>query len=83
MATETTTATLGGMGQSVKRKEDARFLRGRGKYVDDITLPGMLFMDIVRSPLAHANITSIDPSKALAREDVLAVITGKDLEAAG
>ncbi|HKV83680.1 MAG TPA: aerobic carbon-monoxide dehydrogenase large subunit [Ktedonobacterales bacterium] len=81
MATEVT--TIRGMGHSVKRKEDARFLRGRGKYVDDITLPGMLFMDIVRSPFAHANITSIDPSKALAREGVLAVITGKDLDAAG
>ncbi|HEV7214581.1 MAG TPA: molybdopterin cofactor-binding domain-containing protein, partial [Chloroflexota bacterium] len=81
MATETT--TIRGMGHSVKRKEDARFLRGRGKYVDDITLPGMLFMDIVRSPFAHANIISIDPSKALAHEGVLAVITGKDLDAAG
>ncbi|HEV2404937.1 MAG TPA: molybdopterin cofactor-binding domain-containing protein, partial [Ktedonobacterales bacterium] len=81
MATEVT--TIRGMGHSVKRKEDARFLRGRGKYVDDITLPGMLFMDIVRSPFAHANIISIDPSKALAHEGVLAVITGKDLDAAG
>ena len=81
MATEA--ATIRGMGHSVKRKEDARFLRGRGKYVDDIKLPGMLFLDIVRSPYAHATIKSIDASKALAREGVLAVITGKDLDAAG
>ena len=81
MTTETT--TIRGMGHSVKRKEDARFLRGRGRYVDDIKLPGMLFLDIVRSPYAHATIKSIDASKALAREGVLAVITGKDLDAAG
>ena len=65
MTTETT--TIRGMGHSVKRKEDARFLRGRGRYVDDIKLPGMLFLDIVRSPYAHATIKSIDASKALAR----------------
>src|SRR4029078_5313003 len=74
---------LGGMGHSVKRKEDPRFLRGRGRYIDDIKLPGMIYMDIVRSPYAHANITKIDASKALALPGVLAVITGKDLDAAG
>ena len=47
--------TLGGMGHSVKRKEDPRFLRGRGRYIDDIKLPGMIYMDIVRSPYAHAD----------------------------
>jgi carbon-monoxide dehydrogenase large subunit len=72
-----------GYGHSVKRKEDPRFLRGRGNYVDDITLPGMLHMDIVRSPYAHAKILNIDASAALATPGVLAVITGKDLEAAG
>jgi len=71
------------MGHSVKRKEDARFLRGKGHYVDDIKLPGMLYMDIVRSPYAHARITGIDASKALALPGVLAVVTGKDLDAAG
>ena len=71
------------MGHSVKRKEDARFLRGKGHYIDDIKLPGMLYMDIVRSPYAHATIKSIDASKALALPGVLAVITGKDLDAAG
>src|SRR2546428_3581171 len=70
---------IGGIGQSVKRKEDARFIRGRGNYVDDLKLPGMLHMDIARSPYAHARIKSIDTSKALAIPGVLAVITGKDL----
>ncbi|HEU5347054.1 MAG TPA: aerobic carbon-monoxide dehydrogenase large subunit [Ktedonobacterales bacterium] len=79
----TDTVAIGGMGHSVKRKEDARFLRGKGRYIDDIKLPGMLYMDIVRSPYAHAMINSIDASKALALPGVLAVITGKDLEAAG
>ncbi len=79
----TDTPEIHGMGHSVKRKEDARFLRGKGHYVDDIKLPGMLYMDIVRSPYAHANILSIDASKALALPGVLAVVTGKDLDAAG
>ena len=57
-------AEVGGMGHSVKRKEDPRFLRGQGNYVDDIQLPGMLHMDIVRSPYAHAKITKIDSSNA-------------------
>jgi carbon-monoxide dehydrogenase large subunit len=78
MATE-----VHGLGHSVKRKEDPRFIRGKGTYVDDVKLPGMLYMDIVRSPYAHATIKSIDASKALALPGVLAVITGKDLDAAG
>src|SRR4029078_341642 len=77
------TATLGGIGHSVRRKEDPRFLRGMGKYIDDVKLPGMLFMDIVRSPHAHARILSIDASEALKAPGVVAVVTGKDLEAAG
>src|SRR6202521_4854162 len=72
-----------GFGHSVRRKEDPRFIRGQGNYIDDIKLPGMLYMDIVRSPYAHAMIKSIDTSAALAAPGVLAVITGKDLEAAG
>src|SRR5690348_2455272 len=79
--TTPTETPVRGMGHSVKRKEDPRFLRGRGHYVDDIKLPGMLYMDIVRSPYAHAKILKIDPSKALALPGVLAVITGKDLDA--
>src|SRR5687767_9735510 len=75
-----TSPEIGGMGHSVKRKEDPRFLRGLGNYVDDVTLPGMLYLDIVRSPYAHATIKNIDISKAMAIPGVLAVITGKDLE---
>src|ERR671929_513935 len=75
--------TVQGLGHSVRRKEDPRFLRGKGTYIDDVKLPGMLYMDIVRSPYAHARITHIDASRALAKPGVLAVITGKDLEAAG
>jgi len=70
---------IGGIGHSVARKEDARFIRGKGNYVDDVKLPGMVYLDIVRSPYAHARILKIDASKALAIPGVLAVITGKDL----
>jgi carbon-monoxide dehydrogenase large subunit len=78
-----TPAKVCGMGHSMKRKEDPRFLQGQGNYVDDVKLPGMLYMDIVRSPYAHAKIVSIDDSEALATEGVLAVIKGEDLKAAG
>ena len=61
-----TSPEIGGMGHSVKRKEDARFIRGKGNYVDDVRLPGMIWLDIVRSPYAHAKITKIDTAKALA-----------------
>ncbi len=74
-----TSAEVCGMGHSMKRKEDPRFIRGQGKYVDDITLPGMLTMDIVRSPFAHAKIKKIDSSQALKVPGVLAVITGETL----
>src|SRR5262249_50889762 len=79
MATPRTSPEVGGMGHSVKRKEDPRFIRGQGNYVDDIQLPGMLHMDIVRSPFAHAKIVEIDTSRALKVRGVLAVITGKTL----
>ena len=67
----------------MKRKEDPRFVRGRGNYVDDVVLPGMLHGAALRSPLAHARIVSIDTSAALQHPKVRAVITGKDLEAQG
>ncbi|HEX6383900.1 MAG TPA: aerobic carbon-monoxide dehydrogenase large subunit [Anaerolineae bacterium] len=79
----TTPAEISGMGHRMKRKEDPRFLQGAGNYVDDVKLPGMLYLDIVRSPYAHAKILNIDTSKALEVPGVVAVITGKDLEAAG
>src|ERR671931_1443173 len=61
------------------RKEDARFIRGRGTYVDDVQLPGMLHAAVLRSPLAHARIVSIDTSAAEAHPKVKAVITGETL----
>src|SRR5919202_4670712 len=76
-------AQIRGIGHSVRRKENPRFIRGQGNYIDDVKLPGMLYMDIVRSPYAHARITSIDASEALKIPGVVAVVTGKDLEAAG
>jgi cation-transporting P-type ATPase A/B len=68
-------AALQGMGDSRLRKDDARFIQGKGNYVDDIKMPGMLHMDIVRSPYAHARIKSIDKSAALAVPGVIAVLT--------
>src|SRR5258707_5070699 len=79
MSTPRTSPEICGMGHSMKRKEDPRFIRGRGNYVDDIQLPGMLHMDIVRSPFAHAKIKSINGDKALKVPGVLAVITGETL----
>ncbi|MGE5320317.1 MAG: aerobic carbon-monoxide dehydrogenase large subunit [Hyphomicrobiaceae bacterium] len=71
---------LGGVGQPRLRKEDARFIQGKGNYVDDIKLPGMVHMDIVRSPLAHARIKRIDKTAALAVPGVIAVLTAEDLK---
>ena len=70
-----------GVGHSVKRKEDARFLRGRGNYVDDITLPRVLHMELLRSPYAHARLGAIDASRAEALPGVVAVVTGEALAA--
>ena len=70
------------IGVPMKRKEDPRFIRGRGRYLDDIKLPGMLYLALVHSPYPHARIKSIDKSKALALPGVAAVITGEDLDAA-
>jgi aerobic carbon-monoxide dehydrogenase large subunit len=72
-----TTKEVGGIGHSVKRKEDARFIRGKGTYFDDITLPGMLHMEILRSPFAHARLKGIDTSRAQELEGVVAVVTGE------
>ncbi len=65
-----------GLGHSVKRKEDDRFIQGRGTYVDDVNLPGMLHMAILRSPFAHAKINGIDTARAAAVPGVIAVVTG-------
>jgi carbon-monoxide dehydrogenase large subunit len=68
---------------SLGRKEDARFIRGQGTYVDDIRLPGMLYGTILRSPLAHARIRWIDVTAARAHPQVEAVLTGADLAERG
>src|SRR6478609_7953315 len=65
------------------RKEDPRFIRGRGNYVDDVQLPGMLHLAILRSPYAHARIVGIDTSAAQAHPKVKAVVTGADLAERG
>jgi aerobic carbon-monoxide dehydrogenase large subunit len=79
----TTPDKVCGMGHRMKRKEDPRFIQGKGRYIDDVKLPHMVYMDIVRSPYAHARILKIDASEALATPGVLAVITGEDLKKAG
>ena len=79
----TTPEKICGMGHRMKRKEDPRFIQGKGNYVDDVKLPRMVHMDIVRSPYAHAKILKIDASEALKMPGVLAVITGEDLKKAG
>ena len=72
-----------GIGQPVPRKEDLRFLTGRGRYLPDITLPNMAYAAIVRSPHAHARIKAIDTAKARAMPSVIAVFTGADYLADG
>jgi len=66
-------------GASVKRKEDPRYLRGEGRFVDDIKLPGLLHVAFVRSPHAHARIVGVDARRATALPGVLAVLTIADL----
>jgi carbon-monoxide dehydrogenase large subunit len=72
-----------GIGASILRKEDGRFLCGRGTYVGDIERPDMTFGVFVRSPHAHARIKAIDPTAALALPGVAAVLTGDDLKRDG
>jgi aerobic carbon-monoxide dehydrogenase large subunit len=78
-----TSAEIGGMGHSVKRKEDQRFVQGKGTYVDDVHLPEMVYGQMIRSPYAHARIVAIRTEEAKKLPGVLAVITGQDLEKAG
>lgn len=80
---EDRSANLKGMGCSRKRVEDVRFTQGKGNYVDDIKLDGMLVGDFVRSPYAHARVTAIETEAALKVPGVLAVLTAKDLEPLG
>ena len=70
-------------GSGIKRREDPRLITGQARYTDDIKLPGVLHMAVVRSPYAHANIISIDSAAAEAVDGVVAVFTGEDIDLAG
>ena len=72
-----------GIGQSVSRLEDPRLLTGRGNYLDDKKIEGVLRGYVLRSPHAHAKIVSIDTSEAQQAPGVHLVLTGKDFEASG
>jgi carbon-monoxide dehydrogenase large subunit len=71
-----------GVGASAPRKEDARLLAGEGRFVDNLTVPGLAWMAVVRSPHAHARIAGVDLSKAKAAEGVVAAFSGTELEEA-
>jgi carbon-monoxide dehydrogenase large subunit len=75
--------TENGFGAAVRRKEDRRFITGKGQYVDDMNRPNQLFAAIVRSPLAHARLDKVDTSQALKVPGVVAVLTGADMAADG
>ncbi len=76
-------ASKDGIGAAVRRKEDQRFLTGRGRYTDDIVQPGQLYAHILRSPHAHAELSSINTKAAAAAPGVVAVFTGADMAADG
>ncbi|WP_425074979.1 aerobic carbon-monoxide dehydrogenase large subunit [Sagittula sp. S175] len=83
VSTEDRKGALKGMGCSRKRVEDVRFTQGKGNYVDDIKMDGMLFGDFVRSPYAHARVKGINKDAALAIPGVVAVLTAEDLAPLG
>jgi carbon-monoxide dehydrogenase large subunit len=72
-----------GIGARVARKEDKRFLTGKGKYTDDFRVENQAYAAFVRSPVAHAKINGIDASAALEMEGVIAVHTGPEMKADG
>src|SRR5262245_26433511 len=72
-----------GMGQSVRRTEDVRFVTGNGQYTDDISLPGQAHAYVLRSPHAHAKVLSVDPAAAKTAPGVIKVLTFADIEAMG
>ena len=74
-----TSPEVGGMGHPLRRKEDLRFIQGKGNYVDDVHLPGMVYGQMVRSPYAHARLKTVNTEKAKKLPGVLAIITGEDL----
>ncbi len=77
------TIVKGGIGAALPRREDARLLAGRGRYSDDVNMPGQLYAAVLRSPHAHARIRNIDKTPALGRPGVIAVLTADDAEADG
>ena len=74
-----TTQSMPYVGQSLRRREDIKFVTGNGRYVDDIKLPGMLYVAFLRSPHAHALITGVDLSATRAAAGVLLSLAGADL----
>src|SRR5687768_3251483 len=77
--TDLSTPAASPIGQSLRRREDARFLTGAGQYTDDVVLPGQTYGVFARSPYAHARIRAIDTARALQAPGVLKVFTGADL----
>ena len=75
--------TVQGIGAAVKRREDFRFIKGAGKYTDDINLPNQTYCYFLRSSIAHATIRNIDTSAAQSAPGVVAVFTGADIDASG
>ena len=75
--------TANGIGEAVRRKEDQRFITGKGQYTDDINRPGQVYAYILRSPFAHARVTAVNTAPALAIDGVVAVLTGADMAADG
>ena len=76
-------APQGFIGKSVARREDTRFLTGKGQYTDDINLPGQTHGYFLRSPYAHARIKSLDTSAAAAAPGVVGILTGEHFKAVG
>ena len=76
------TARKEGIGQNIKRLEDPRMITGQGTYIDDIKMPGLLYMQIVRSTEAHARILEINTQKAVMADGVYLVLTGTELNRA-
>ena len=72
-----------GIGASVRRFEDVRFITGRGRYTDDMNQPGQAYAVFLRSPYARARIVAVDSAAALEVDGVLAVLTGRDMAADG
>jgi carbon-monoxide dehydrogenase large subunit len=78
MATSIKTPRM--LGQPIKRQEDPRLITGAGQFLDDLAIPGVLHMAVVRSPYGHAKINGIDTAEALKMPGVVAVLTAKDIE---